>query len=49
MLVKEWRALQRSVFVIDTEGRLAYTEYVPDQMHEPDYDAAVAAVSRLAG
>lgn len=49
VLIKEWRELQRSVFVIDGEGRLAHTEYVADQMHEPDYDAAVAAVSRLAG
>ena len=49
VLIKEWRALQRSLFVIDTQGRLAHTEYVPDQMDEPDYAAAVAAVSRLAG
>ena len=49
VLIKEWRALQRSVFVIDGEGRLVHTEYVPDQLHEPDYAAALAAVSRLAG
>ncbi len=49
VLIKEWRAFQRSVFVIDSEGRLAYTQYVPDQNDEPDYDAAVEAVSRLAG
>lgn len=45
VLIKEWRALQRSVFVIDGDGRVVHAEYVPDQMHEPDYDAAVAAVS----
>jgi thiol peroxidase len=49
VLIKEWRALQRSVFVIDPAGRLAYAEYVPDQMHEPDYDAAVAAATSLSG
>jgi thioredoxin-dependent peroxiredoxin len=49
VLIKEWRALQRAVFVIDPQGRLAYTQYVPDQNDEPDYDAAAEAVSRLAG
>jgi thiol peroxidase len=49
VLIKEWRALQRSVFVIDPEGRLVHVEYVPDQMHEPDYDAAVAAATSLSG
>ena len=49
VLIKEWREFQRSIFVIDSEGRLTYTEYVPDQNDEPDYDAAVEAVSRLAG
>ena len=48
VLIKEWRELQRSIFVIDPQGRLTYAEYVPDQNDEPDYDAAVAAVSRLA-
>jgi len=43
VLIKEWRALQRSVFVIDGQGRLVHAQYVPDQMNEPDYDAAVAA------
>ena len=46
VLIKEWRLLQRAVIVIDPEGRVAYSEYVPDQMAEPDYKAAVdAAVS----
>ena len=45
VLIKEWRALQRSIFVIDGSGRLTYAEYVHDQMQEPDYDAAVAAAA----
>lgn len=45
VLIKEWRALQRAIFVIDGSGRLTYAEYVADQMHEPDYDAAVAAAA----
>ena len=47
VLIKEWRLLQRSVFVIGPDDRLAYAEYVNDQMREPDYDAAIAA-ARLA-
>ncbi len=49
VLIKEWRELQRSLFVIDAEGRIAHAEYVADQGTEPDYDPAVAAVTRLAG
>ena len=45
VLIKEWRALQRSIFVIDGTGRLTYAEYVADQGLEPDYDAAVAAAA----
>lgn len=43
VLVKEWRLLQRTVFVIDRADRIVYTEYVADQMAQPDYDAAVTA------
>ena len=49
VLIKEWRALQRALFVIDGEGRLVHAQYVPDQGAEPDYDAAVAAVRQVAG
>lgn len=48
VLLKEWRLLQRAVFVIDQHDRIAYAEYVPDQMAEPDYEAAVAVVQELA-
>ncbi|MDQ6614379.1 MAG: thiol peroxidase [Actinomycetota bacterium] len=40
VLIKEWRLLQRAVFVIDPEGTLAHAEYVSDQMAQPDYQAA---------
>lgn len=49
VLLEEWRLLQRAVFVIDAEGRVAHAEYVADQMQEPDYDAALAAIGRLSG
>jgi thiol peroxidase len=48
VLLREWRLLQRAVFVIDARGRIAYAEYVADQMAEPDYDAAVTAARSLA-
>jgi thiol peroxidase len=49
VLIKEWRLLQRAVFVLDREGRVAYAEYIADQMQEPDYGAALAAARRAAG
>lgn len=44
VLIREWRALQRSIFVIDGAGHLRYAEYVADQATEPDYNAVVDAV-----
>jgi thiol peroxidase len=49
VLIKEWRLLQRAVFVVDRNDRIAYADYVADQMREPDYDAAIAAVRAAAG
>ena len=49
VLIKEWRLLQRAVFVLDGDGRLVYAEYVPDQMREPDYAAALQAVHTALG
>jgi thioredoxin-dependent peroxiredoxin len=48
VLLKEWRMLQRSVFVLDGDGTITYVEYVDDQMHEPDYAAAANAVKETA-
>jgi thiol peroxidase len=36
--------LARSVVVLDEEGRVTYTELVPEATDEPDYDAALGAV-----
>jgi thiol peroxidase len=36
--------LARSVVVVDTDGRVLYTELVPDIGQEPDYDAAIASL-----
>lgn len=36
--------LARSVVVVDENGKVTYTELVPEITQEPDYDAAVAAL-----
>ena len=46
--IREWRLLQRAVFVIDRADRLVHVEYVADQMAQPDYDAALAAARTAA-
>lgn len=48
VLLKEWRLLQRAVFVIDQNDRIVHAEYVADQMAQPDYDAAVDAAREAA-
>jgi thioredoxin-dependent peroxiredoxin len=47
VLIKEWRLLQRAIFVVDRAGRVVYADYVPDQMAEPDYAVAIAAVRKV--
>ncbi len=48
VLLKEWRLLQRAVFVIDAEDRIVHAEYVADQMLVPSYDAAIEAARAAA-
>ena len=47
--LKEWRLLQRAVFVIDRNDRIVYTEYIADQLREPDYAGAMQAVEQAVG
>ena len=37
----------RAVFVVDRAGRVVYADYVPNQMAEPDYAVAIAAVREV--
>jgi thioredoxin-dependent peroxiredoxin len=46
--LKEWRLLQRAVFVIDRDEYIVYAEYVADQFSEPDYAAALQTVQQAA-
>jgi len=39
--------LSRAVIIIDREGTVAYTEQVTEITHEPDYEAALLALSNL--
>lgn len=43
VLLREWRLLQRAIFVVDADATIRYAEYVADQMAEPDYEAAADA------
>jgi len=48
VLTKETRLLARAVFVLDREGVIRHIEMLVDISREPDYDAVLAAVKRLA-
>jgi len=48
VLIKELRLLARAVFVVDREGVIRYVQLVKEMTHEPDYEAVLAAVERLA-
>jgi thiol peroxidase len=39
--------LQRAVFVLNRDDTIVYAEYLEDQQSEPNYQAALEAVSRL--
>jgi len=47
LLIKEWRLLARSVWVIDAEGYIRYRELVHEITSEPDYEALKEALQKL--
>jgi thiol peroxidase len=47
VLIKELRLLARAVFVVDRNGVVQYVQLVKEITQEPDYEAVLAAVSRL--
>ncbi len=49
VLIKELKLLARSVFVIDSADRVQYVELVKEVTNHPNYDAALAAVRKVAG
>jgi thiol peroxidase len=49
VLIEGMRLLARSVWVIDSVGKVTYKEVVPEVTAHPDYDAALAAAREAAG
>jgi thiol peroxidase len=47
-LVKELRLLARSIFIVDQQETIRHVEYVREVTTHPNYDAALAAVRKLA-
>ena len=48
LLIDELRLLARAIVVVAPDGTVAYTQLVAEVASEPDYDAALAAVKKLA-
>ena len=48
VLIKELRLLARAVLVVDQNGTVQYVQLVKEVTEEPDYDAALEAVKKLA-
>jgi len=47
VVIKELGLLTRAVFVLDRKGKVVHAEYVGEVTHEPNYDAALAAVKSV--
>lgn len=47
VLIKEFRLLQRSIFVLDENDTVQYVEYLKEMTEHPNYEAAVEAVKKL--
>ncbi len=46
-LIEELKILSRAIFVLDANGKVVYTQYVPEVASEPDYDAALKALKSV--
>jgi thiol peroxidase len=46
VVMKEFRLLARSVFVVDSHNRITYAEYVSEVTDHPNYEAAIEAVKK---
>ena len=44
VMIDELKLLARSVFVLDKDGKVVYSEIVPEVTQEPNYDAALKAL-----
>ena len=48
VLIKELRLLGRSIFILDRDGIIQYIQNVKELSKEPDYDAVLEAVQKIA-
>lgn len=47
VLISELNLSARSIFIVDTNGKLAYKQIVNEISEEPDYDAVMSAIDNL--
>lgn len=47
VLIKELRLLARTIFIIDTLGKVQYIQYVKETASEPDYDEVLESIKKL--
>lgn len=47
VLIKEFHLLMRSIFVIDADNTIQYTEYLKEMTEHPNYEGAIEAVKKL--
>lgn len=47
LLIKDMGLLTRAIFIIDTDGKIAYKELVSNISQHPDYDTALAKLKSL--
>lgn len=47
VLIKEFRLLMRSIFVLDENNTIQYIEYLDEMTNHPNYDKALEAVKKL--
>ena len=49
LYIPEMGLLARSVFIVDAEGKVVYSQIVPEIGEEPNYDEVMAKVKELTG
>lgn len=47
VLIEDLRLLSRAIFILDQNNTLVYREYLPEVGKHPDYEQALAALSKL--
>lgn len=47
VLIKELRLLSRSIFILDKQNKVHYTEIVPEMTNDPDFNTAMTKLKEL--